>query len=223
MPGVTGTLFSSLTLALSSPPCLRLLPQSLWPIWQELSSLYSCSIRLQWAPGPCFPPENDATDELARRGALLVPSAIPYIFSRIHSSLFLNWRPTVSSKFFHALVSSVFSEELVLPRHARWVLPRLRCNRHSLLLSSYLSRIGRIENLLCSACGHPSQDISYSYCPVADALRRSLFGDFLSLYDLWSRPWGVARLLGFHGLLHAPSLGRGRVTTTTTTLPVRSK
>ena len=32
----------------------------------------------------------------------------------------------------------------MLPRHARCVLSRLRCNGHSLLLGSYLSRIGRI-------------------------------------------------------------------------------
>ena len=41
--------FSCLTLALSSPPSF-LLSQTLWQIWQELSSLSSCSIRLQWVP-----------------------------------------------------------------------------------------------------------------------------------------------------------------------------
>ena len=50
----------------------------------------------------------------------------------------------------------------MLPRHARCVLSRLRCNGHSLLLSSYLSGIGRIENPSCSACGHSSQDTSHS-------------------------------------------------------------
>ena len=50
----------------------------------------------------------------------------------------------------------------MLSRHARCVLSRLRYNGHSLLLSSYLSRIGRIENPSCSACGHSSQDISHS-------------------------------------------------------------
>ena len=80
-------------------------------------------------------------------------------------------------------------------------------------LNSYLIRIGRIENPSCSACGHSTQDTSHLilYCPATDFLRRSLFGDSLSLYDLWSRPWGVAWLLGLHGLspcLH-PSEGVG--------------
>ena len=99
-------------------------------------------------------------------------------------------------------VPSISSEKLVLPRHARCVLSRLRCNGHSLLLSSYLSRIGRIQNSSCSACGHSSQDTSHLivHCPATDPLRRSLFGDFLSLYDLWSKPLGVAQLLELHGL-----------------------
>ena len=137
-----------------------------------------------------------------------------------YSRLFSDWRRTVSSKYFDIQVPSISTEELVLPRHARCVLSRLRCNGHSLLLSSYLSRIGRIENPSCSACGHSSQDTFHLilHCPATDSLRRSLFGDSLSLYDLWSRPWGVARLLGLHGLppcLH-PSEGVGKPATTRT-------
>ena len=87
----------SVLATLSSPPSF-LLSQTLRKIWQELSSL-SCSIRLQWVPGHSFLPGNDAADELARRGALLAPSAIPCslfpLISRIHSRLISNWRRTV--------------------------------------------------------------------------------------------------------------------------------
>ena len=40
----------SVLTSLSSPPSF-VLSQTLWQIWQELSSLSSCSIRLQWVPG----------------------------------------------------------------------------------------------------------------------------------------------------------------------------
>ena len=81
---------------------------------------------------------------------------------------------------------------------ARCVLLRLRCNGHSLLLSSYLFKIGRTENPFCSVCGHSSQDISHLilHYRATESLHLSLFGDSLSLYHLWSRPWRVARLLG---------------------------
>ena len=166
---------------------------NLWQIWQELSSLSSCSIRLPWVPGHLFFPVNNGADELAIRGALLVPSAIPCslspLISRIHSSLFSNWRRTVSSKFIEIQVPSIFTEKLVLPRHARCVLSRLCCNGNNLLLSSHLCRIGRIENPSCSACGHSSQDTTdlILHCPATDCLRHLLFGDALSLYGLWSR------------------------------------
>ena len=154
---------------------------------------------------------NDVTaDELATRGALLVLSAIPCslspLISRIHFSFFSDWRRTVSSKFFDTQVPSISTEELVLPRRVRCVLSRLRCNGHSLLLSSYLSSIGKIENPCCSVCGHSSQDTYHLilHCPAAGSLRRSVFGDSLFLYDLWSRRWGVDWLLGLHGLPPCP-------------------
>ena len=166
-------------------------------------------------PRTLVSPRERHGDKLTRRGALLAPSAIPCslspFISRIHSCLFSDWRRTVSSKYFDTQISSISTEELVLPRHARCVLPHLCCNGHSLLLGFYLSGIGRIENSSCSACGHSSQDTSnlILHCPATDSLRRSLFGDSLSLYDLWSRPWGVVRLLGIHGLPPCPHSLKG--------------
>ena len=197
----------SVLATLSSPPPF-LLSQTLWQIWQELSSLSFCSIRLQWVPRHSFLPGNDAADKFARRGALLAPSAIPCsLFSlvcRIHCRLISDWRRTVSSKYFDTHVPSISIEELVLPRHTRCVLSRFCCNGHSLVLGSYFFRIGRIENSSCSACGYSSQDTSHLilHCPAMDSA--PLFGGSPSFYDLWSRPWGVAWLLGLHGFPPCP-------------------
>ena len=116
-------------------------------------------------------------------------------------SFFSDWRRTVLSKFFDTLVPSIFIEELVLRRHA------LSCFRHSglsLLLCSYLTKRDRIENSSCSAFKYPFQDTSHLI------LHRTAT-DSLSLYDLWSRPWGVVWPLWFYML---PFFERGRVTTT---------
>ena len=105
----------------------------------------------------------------------------------------------------------------MLPRHNRCVFSRLRCNGHSLLLGSYLSRIGRIENSSCSACAHSSQDTSHLilHCPATDSLRSWTVQTLVSLRPLVQAlgscpasgaPWSSAM---------PPSLGRGRVTTTT--------
>ena len=158
-PAISPLLLSNSVLTtLSSPPSF-LLSQTLWQIWQELSSL-SNTIRLQWVPGHSFFLGNNAADELARRGALLARSAIPCslspLISCIHSSLFWDWRHTVSSKYFDTQVPSISIEKLVLPHHARCVLSHLCCNGHSLLLGSYLSRIGRIKNPSCSFGRHSS-------------------------------------------------------------------
>ena len=65
----------------------------------------------------------------------------------------------------------------MLLRNTRCAISGLRCNGHSLLLSSYLSRIGRIENPSYSACGHLSQDISHLilHCPAIDFLATLCF------------------------------------------------
>ena len=193
---------------LSFPPSFLLL-QSLWHIWQELFSLSSCSIRLQWVPGHSFLPGNDATNELARRGALLIHPVhslvVSFLLSHV-STLVFYWTGGVLSKIFDTQVLSISTEDLVLPRYVHCVLSCLRCNGHDLLLSSYLSRIGRIENPSCSSCGHLSQDTFHLilHCPTTDSFRRSLVGDSLCLYNFPASgaPWSSAMPL---------SLGRGRI------------
>ena len=117
---------------------------------------------------------------------------------------------TVSSKFLDTQVPSISTEKLVLPRHARCVLSRLRCNGHSQLLCSHISRTGEIENFSCSAYGHLSSHSALS--------SYELFGDSLSLYDLWSRPGELSGFWSSMSPAMPPSLGRGRVATTTTTV-----
>ena len=141
-------------------------------------------------PRTLVSPGEGRANKLARRGALLASSAIPCshspLISRIYSCLFTDWRSTVSSKFFDTQRLLISAEEFMFPRHVRCDLSRLCYNGHSLLLSSYFSRIARIENPSCSTCGHSFQDTSdlILHCPDTESLRRSLFGDSLSLYDL---------------------------------------
>ena len=76
----------------------------------------------------------------------------------------------------------------------------------------------KIENFSCSVCGHPTQDTFHLIlqCSATDSLHRSLFGDSLSLYDLWSR-----ELPGFWDpkIFHLfRSLESGGVATTTSTV-----
>ena len=190
-----------LTLALSSPPCpllhLSFYPQTLWHIWQELSFL-SCNIRLQWVHTHSFLTVRNADDKLARREAQLVPSVIPCSFSSLISRIHFSRTEDVLShrnssihrfpQFPPKNLCSYFTLAVFSLVYA--------ATYNSFLLSSYFYRIGGIENPSCSACGHSSQDTYLIlHCPATNSSRRSLFGDFLSPYDLWSRPWRVALFL----------------------------
>ena len=199
-------LFSScLTLVLSSPPC---------PLLHLSSYLKLCgrSGRDCLLSPPVLSDYNGSPDTRFSRGTTrlmswpdmeryLRPPQSPVVSLLLSLVSTLVFSRTGGLRFL-GQISSVATEEHVFPRHARCVLSRLRCNERSLLLGSYLSRIGRIENPTSSACVHSSQNISHLllHCPATESLRRSLFGDSLSLYDLWSRLWGVARLLELHGL-----------------------
>ena len=89
-------------------------------------------------------------------------------------------------------VPSVSCEEPILSRPVHCTLSRLRCQGHSLLLSSSLRRINLSDTSSCSSCGHHIQDLHHLQfdCPASESLWRAVFGTSLSLLDLLSRPWG---------------------------------
>ena len=203
------TFFSDSLSVLStlSTPLPYLTPKSLSNTQSLLNSLsQSKVVHVQWIPGHSSLPGNDLADSLAKAGASLDPSNISVSLTPLISSqrlsLYTSWRRSFQSGFFQHQIPTVSPEELTLPRSARCALSRLRCNGHSTLLNSYLHRVGRAETPSCSNCGSEPQDLSHLVldCPVLDPLRRAIFGHTPSLLDLWSRPWGVARLLGFRGI-----------------------
>ena len=204
---------SALSILSSTPSYL--LPESLWNVW-SLASFLSNNITLsfQWVPGHAGLPGNEKADLLAKTGASLPTDAIqcplPPVIAKVHYSQYLNRRRHMSHSHLNFQVPKVSSKEL-LYRSIHCKLSRLRCHGHSLLLSSYLHRISRKENSACSACGHPLEDLNHLLldCPASEPLRKSIFGSSLSILDLWSRPWGVARLLGLRGVPPRPHPSEG--------------
>ena len=205
---------SALSILSSAPTYL--LPESLWNVWSLASSLSNnTTLSFQWVPGHAGLPGNEKADLLAKTGASLpidaIPSPLLPVIAKVRYSQYRNWRRHISHSHLNFQVPEVSSEELLLSRSIRCELSRLRCHGHSLLLSSYLHRISRKENSDCSACGHPLQDLNHLLfdCPASEPLRKSIFGSSLSILDLWSRPWGVARLLGLRGVPPRPHLSEG--------------
>jgi len=118
--------------------------------------------------------------------------------AKIRHARYSLWRRTLSHNSLSCQIPSVSWEKLALLRFICCELSRLRCHGHSLLLYTYLCRIKRKENS-CSACGHPLQDLAHLLdCPASD-----------SIFDLWSGPWGVARLLDLRGIPLRPHPSEG--------------
>ena len=135
----------------------------------------------------------------------------PPVVAKVRYFQYHNWRRHISHSYMNHQVPEVSSEELLLSRPIRCKLSRLRCHGHSILLSSYLHTINRKRILLCSAYGHPLQDLNHLLLDrfASEPLRKSVFGFSLSILDLWSRPWGVARLLGLRGVPLRPHPSEG--------------
>ena len=172
------------------------------------------TLSFQWVSGHAGLPGNENEDLLAEAGASLPTYAILYplppVVTKVRYFQYHNWRHQISHSYMNHQVPEVSSEELLLFRPIRCELSRLRCHGHSLLLSSYLHRISRKENSACSACGHPLRNLNHLLdCPASEPLRKSIFGSSLSILDLWSRPWGVAQLLGLLGIPPRPHPSEG--------------
>jgi len=78
------------------------------------------------------------------------------------------------------------------PSYPLWTASTLLPRLH-LLLSSYLYRIKRKENFLCSACGHPLQDMTYLLFESLTVPHSSLFGTPSWHYFHF---WPLAQTLG---------------------------
>ena len=187
------------------------LPESLWNVWSLASSLFNkTTLSFQLVPGHTGLPANKKADLLAKAGASLPTDAIPCrrpsVVAKVRYSQYHNWRRHISHSYLNYQVPEVSSKELLLSRSIRCELSRLRCHGRSLILSSYLHRISRKVNSACSAD-----------CPASEPLRIFIFGSSLSILDLWSRPWGVARLLCLRASI--PRKGSGSITNTNTTMP----
>jgi len=116
------------------------------------------------------------------------------------------WRRNLSHNSLPCQIPSVSSKELALPRLICCKLSQLRGHGHNLLMSSYLCRIKQKKNSSYSTCGHPLQDLTHLLldCPASEPLRCAIFGTTSSILDFWSRPWGVAQLLGLRGVPPCP-------------------
>ena len=116
------------------------------------------------------------------------------------------WRRSIQSGLFQHQIPPVSSEKFTLPRSARCALSRLCCNGNSTFLGTYLYRFGRAETPSCSNCGSESQNFFYLVldCPVLDFMPLAIFCHYLSILDLWSRPWGFPNYWDSAELICAP-------------------
>ena len=192
------------------------MPEFLWNVWSLVSSLSNnTTLRFQWIPGQAGLPGNKNAGLLTKTGASLPTDAIPCpltpVVAKVRYFQYHNWRRHISHSYMNHQVPKFIWEELLLSRPIRCELSRLRCHGHSLLLSSYFHRISRKENSACNACGHPLQDLNHHLldCPDSKPLRKSIFGSSLSILNLWSRRWDVARLLSLRGVPPRPHPSEG--------------
>ena len=145
-----------------------------------------------------------------------MPSAPPCTLSSLNSRIHFSrdWRRTVSSKFFDTQVLSISTEELLLPRHARCVLSRLRCNRHLsfrfITLYDWQNRESFMQRLRTLVPVHLSSHSALSSYGLFAPL--TLWQLSVSLRPLVQTLGSCPASRAPWSFTMSPSLGRGRVT-----------
>ena len=213
--GLGNTIKSAISLLLLSNSCPSFITLSSPPsfilsqfLWQELSSLSSCSIRLHWVPGHSFFWGNDVADELARRGALLAPL----------QSLVVSLLLFVSTLVFSRTGDVLSHRNSSTHRFPRFPLRNL-CFYVMLAVFSFV--FDATDTVFCQVLSFQDWQIREFFLQRLRTLvpghlsshsalsSYGLFGDSLSLFDLWSRPCVVSPLLGLHGLPPCPHPSEG--------------
>jgi len=173
-------------ISLTAPAFLQ--PKFFWNIWALSGSLSSrVALSFQWVPGYDGLSGNEQAGSLIKAGTTLPFShTTDPRHCKDKAYHYSNWRRILYHNSLFFQISSVSSKELVLPLLIRCELPRLRRHGHSLLLSSYLSRVKWKENSSCSAYGHHLQHLTHILldCPALEPLRRTMFSTTFSIFYL---------------------------------------
>ena len=189
---------SRLALSILSSAPSYLLPESLWNVWSLASSLSNdTTLKFQWIPGHAGLPGNEKADLLAKAGASLstdaIPCPLPPVVAKVRYFQYHNWRRHISRFYLSHQVPEVSSEELLLFALFAVSFPVFAAiTTVFFYLHIFTESVGRRILLVVPV------DTLYrtSIISSSTVLRKSIFGSSLSILDLWSRPWGVARLLG---------------------------
>ena len=214
-------LFSScLTLALSSPPCpllhlffyLKLCGRS------GRNCLLSPSVLLNYNGSP------DIGFSWGTTRLMGWPDGVCYL--RLPQSLVVSLLLSLVSTLVLSRTGGVLSHQNFLTHRFPRFPPRNLCSLVMLAVSSLvfaatdtafcwvLISLGLAESRILPAAPVDTRPRTplISFCTVqlrTLCAAHSLSTLYLSIYDLWSRPWGVSRLLGSHGVPSCPHPSEG--------------
>jgi len=179
--------------------------KSFWDVWDLSDSLPSrVALSFQWVSGHARLPRNERADSLAKTGATLpvthVPCPLAPTIAKIRHTRYTLWKRNLFHNSLPSQVPSVSSEELARSLLIRWELSQLRCHGHSLLLPMQDKTKEEFFLQFLQTPSARSNSPSLLDCPASEPLRRAILHYTSSIFDLWSKPWGVAPLLDLSGV-----------------------